>query len=83
MVDCRFCDGELEKFLIKKFNYWTVYLHPNQGYLGRVYVILNRHGPEDTISLTEEEWIEFKTVLDKVVNVLKSLYNPDLSINFG
>lgn len=78
MIECRFCARELEKFLIKKFNYWTVYLHPNQCYLGRVYVILNRHGPEDTISLTEEEWQEFKIVLDKVVNVLKSLYNPDL-----
>ena len=78
MVECKFCNGELDKFLIKKFNYWTIYLNKNQSYLGRVYVVLNRHGPEDTIGLTEEEWKELKVVEDKVTNALKLLYNPDL-----
>ena len=74
MADCIFCDGELEEFLIKKFSYWTVYLNKNQYYLGRVYFVLNRHGPEDTTSLTEEEWEELKIVNDSVTNILKSLY---------
>lgn len=76
-MKCRFCDGELEKTEIKKFNYWTVYLHPNQSYLGRVYVILNRHGPGDTTELTAEEWKESKEIMDRLTKVLKSLYNPN------
>ena len=55
-MECIFCDGKLEKYLIKKFEYWQVYLNPNQYYLGRVYITLNRHGPESTIELTDEEW---------------------------
>jgi diadenosine tetraphosphate (Ap4A) HIT family hydrolase len=76
-MECRFCAGELEKVEIKKFNYWTVYLHPNQSYLGRVYILLNRHGPGDTTELTEDEWKESKEVMDKITKILKSLYNPN------
>jgi len=46
--------------------------------LGRSYVVLNRHGPEDTISLTEEEWKELKEIEDKVTKTLKEVYKPDL-----
>ncbi len=77
-MGCRFCKGELEKVQIKKFNYWTVYLNPNQSYLGRVYIILNRHGPGDTTTLTDEEWTELKEIMDKFIKALKSLYSPDL-----
>jgi len=77
-MECRFCEGELEKVQIKKFNYWTVYLHPNQSYLGRVYIMLNRHGPGDTTELTKEEWEESKEIMDKITKSLKFLYNPDL-----
>ena len=75
---CIFCDGDLEKYFVKKFEYWNVYLNPNQYHLGRVYVALNRHGPESTLELTDQEWQEFKEVIDKVTKVLKSLYKYDL-----
>ncbi len=78
MEKCIFCDGELEKFSIKRFNYWTVYLNKDQYYLGRVYVALNRHGPEDTVNLTKEEWEELKLVNDNLTKILKFLYNYDL-----
>jgi len=77
-MGCIFCDGKLEKYLIKKFDYWTVYLNENQYYLGRVYVTLNRHGPESTTELTDQEWQEFKRVIDKITKVLKYLYKYDL-----
>ncbi|AJF63035.1 MAG: hypothetical protein QT11_C0001G0907 [archaeon GW2011_AR20] len=76
--ECIFCEGKLEKYLIKKFEHWIVYLNPQQYYLGRVYVVLNRHEPENTFELTDEEWKEFKEVIDKVTKVLKSLYKYDL-----
>ncbi len=78
MNTCIFCDGNLEIFLVKKFEYWAVYLNSNQYNLGRVYIALNRHGPESTIELTKEEWGGFKQVIDKVTKVLISLYKYDL-----
>lgn len=75
---CIFCDGKLEKYFIKKFNYWNVYLNENQSFLGRVYVALSRHGPESTNELTKDEWDEFKIVLDKLTKAFKSLYTFDL-----
>lgn len=77
-MKCIFCNGKLEKYFIKKFNYWIVYLNPNQYYLGRVYIALNRHSPESTIELSDKEWNEFKQVIDKITKVLKSLYKYDL-----
>ncbi|MBI2045253.1 hypothetical protein HYT23_04300 [Candidatus Pacearchaeota archaeon] len=76
---CKFCDGELEKYFIRKFDYWTIYLAENQYYLGRVYVVLNRHGPEKTIELTKGEWNELKEISDKLTIVLASLYKYDLA----
>lgn len=78
MEECIFCSGELEKYFIKKFEYWTVYLYENQYHLGRVYIVLNRHGPESTIELTKLEWDEFKDVIDRVTKSLMSLYKYDL-----
>ena len=78
MDTCIFCDGNLEKYIIKKFEYWNVYLNPDQYYIGRVYVALNRHGPESTNELKNEEWQELKEVIDKVTKVQSSLYKHDL-----
>jgi len=77
-MECKFCEGKLEEFLIKKFKYWTVYLNSHQDCLGRMFVVLNRHGPETTAGLTKEEWEELKIVEDKVTNALKELFKPDL-----
>ena len=78
---CIFCDGKLEKYFIKKFEYWNVYLCEDQNYLGRTYIALNRHGPETIQELTNEEWIEFRDVIDKVSKVLHNLYKYDF-INY-
>ena len=75
---CIVCDGKIEKYFIKKFEYWSVYLHENQYHLGRVRVVLNRHGPEEIVELDNKEWDELKTVIDRVSKVLKSLYEYDL-----
>jgi len=78
METCIFCDGELEKYIIKKFEYWIVYLNPDQYYVGRIYIALSRHGPESTIELKKEEWQELKEIIDKVTKVQSSLYKHDL-----
>ena len=78
MIECKFCKRELEKYFIRKFDYWTVYLAENQYYLGRVYVVLNRHGPEKTTELIKEEWNELKKISDKLTIALESLYKYNL-----
>jgi len=75
---CVFCDGKIEKYFIKKFEYWGVYLHENQYNLGKLRVALNRHGPEEIIELNDQEWDELKTVLERISKVLKSLYEYDV-----
>ena len=82
METCIFCDGKVEKYFIKKFEYWNVYLHESQYYLGRVRIALNKHGPEEVSELNDQEWNELKTIIDKVSKVLKSLYKYDL-INYA
>ena len=77
-TECIFCDRKLEKFLIEKFTYWTVYLNENQYFLGRTYIVLNRHGPESTTDLTNQEWQEYKEVIDKVSKRLQTIYKYDL-----
>ena len=81
MDRCIFCDGGLEKYFIKRFEYWSIYLCEDQNYLGRVYISLNRHGPETITELTNEEWQEFKIIIDKVSKVLYGLYKYDF-INY-
>ena len=78
MEQCIFCDGKLEENKIIRYNYWTIYLNDNQYYLGRVYVALNRHGPENTLSLNEGEWLELKSVLDKITRTLSRGFEVDL-----
>ena len=78
---CIFCDGKLEKYFIKKFEYWNLYLCPDQNYLGRVYIALSRHGSETITELTNEEWIEFKDVISKASKTLHNLYKYDF-INY-
>ena len=78
MAECIFCSRALRKLKILKYNYWTIYLNDNQYYLGRIYVTLNRHGPENTLSLNGVEWGEFKSILDKVTLIVGRLFEVDL-----
>ncbi len=78
MENCKFCDKESEKLLIKNFDNWKIFLHENQYYPGRIQIILGRHGPETTNELSEEEWIELKKISDKLTKTLQNLYKPDL-----
>ena len=38
---------DYEKYELKRYQYWTTYLHYNQVYLGRCYIALNRMGNLD------------------------------------
>jgi len=76
---CQKCDDP-ERYVgweIKKFPLWTIYIHPNQCYLGRCFVVLNRH-LEDFFDITKEESEEYFMVIKKLRDVITELFQPDL-----
>lgn len=78
-MKCHACNPQkyYKNWEIKKFPLWTVYIHPNQCYLGRCFVVLNRH-LEDFFDITEEELSEYFFVVGKLRNVLRKLFQPNL-----
>lgn len=78
-MECRACNPEkyFTNWEIKKFPLWTIYIHPNQCYLGRCFVVLNRH-LEDFFDIKEEELKEYFIVVKKLRDTLRELFQPDL-----
>jgi diadenosine tetraphosphate (Ap4A) HIT family hydrolase len=69
---------DYEQLKIASYKYWDVYLHANQCYLGRVFLLLKeQEGVEDFLSIDEQTREEFFLVGEKVKQALKSLFQPD------
>ncbi len=69
-----------EKYLnniIKQYRYWTLYVHDNQQYLGRVYVWCRRDSALDLMDATEEERLELFEILTQVKTSLLKTFKPD------
>jgi diadenosine tetraphosphate (Ap4A) HIT family hydrolase len=65
--------------LLATFQYWSVYLHPNQYFLGRVYIWCNRPEAIDLMQdLTPEEWYELRHVGIVAQEAIKKAFNPHL-----
>lgn len=65
---------------IKSYKYWELFLHENQCYLGRVFVLLKDESAknvEDFLAINEEVREEFFMIGDKVKSALKILFQPD------
>ena len=65
-------------FKIKEYKLWTLYLHENQSYLGRMYLLANRKNATDFIDINEEERKEFFFAAKEVKSTLTILFEPDL-----
>lgn len=70
--------NEYEKYRIKEYNYWVVYLHQNQCYLGRVYVWAKRENAIDLMQMSREEREELFDIGQAVNKALAELFYPDL-----
>lgn len=69
-------DYELLK--IKTYKHWDVYLHENQCYLGRVFLLLKSDaGVEDFLEIEGETREEFFQIGAEVKQALKTLFKPD------
>jgi diadenosine tetraphosphate (Ap4A) HIT family hydrolase len=73
MPDCCF---NLPQFDIKKYRHWTVGLNPDQAFLGRTILMLNRH-EENLWSLSSEEHEELWEIGGRLEKVLRELFHPD------
>ncbi len=54
---------KFSKYLIKDYEHWSIYVHQNQGYLGRCVIWCKREDALDLTDATEEEQKELFTVL--------------------
>ncbi|HPN14949.1 MAG TPA: HIT family protein [bacterium] len=63
--------------MIRKFKYWTLYLSPNQYYLGKLRLVLN--DPKiDLCELSKPEEQELMSIIKKSKKALDLCFKPDL-----
>lgn len=63
---------------VKSYKYWDVYLHENQCYLGRVFILLKEdQGVEDFMAIEKETRDEFFFIGEQIKKALKELFKPD------
>jgi diadenosine tetraphosphate (Ap4A) HIT family hydrolase len=63
---------------VNSYKYWDVYLHENQCYIGRVFVLLKKdEGVEDFLAIEGEIRDEFFFIGNEIKKALKTLFQPD------
>ena len=75
---CEWCDYKENEWLLYQSLYWSVYLADRQDYVGRCILVLNRHcGSLSGLDISE--WIELKTIIDKLEWIYKEVLGAELS----
>lgn len=69
--------SNFDKFKIKKYKHWTVFLHENQCYLGWLVIWCDRAEAEDLVDATPEEYAELLVIIKEMRPVLKDLFQAD------
>jgi diadenosine tetraphosphate (Ap4A) HIT family hydrolase len=68
---------DYSKNIVKKYNFWTVYVHTNQEYLGRCVIWCNREDAQDLTETTPEELQEFSQIIRELKTVIEKSFHPD------
>ncbi|OGM99747.1 MAG: hypothetical protein A3B91_02390 [Candidatus Yanofskybacteria bacterium RIFCSPHIGHO2_02_FULL_41_29] len=68
---------DFSKYKMKDYKHWSVFIHPNQGYLGRCVVWCNREDALDFADATEEESTELVKVLKDLREAVKNAFQAD------
>lgn len=69
---------DYNQLLIKSYKHWEIYLHENQCYIGRVFVLLkDDEHIEDFLAIEGEAREEFFQAGHDVKSALKTLFQPD------
>ena len=69
--------GDFSKNLIKDYDYWAVYIHENQGYLGRCIIWCKREEAFDLTDATPEEQRELFVILRSLKKAEEEIFQPD------
>ena len=78
MSSCEWCVYKENEYLLYKSLHWSVYLADRQDYVGRCILVLNR--PCGSLSeLDISEWIELKTLIDRLECIYKEILGAELS----
>jgi diadenosine tetraphosphate (Ap4A) HIT family hydrolase len=67
---------------IKEYAHWTLFLHENQCYLGRMYLLANDYEKKDFMEITITEREEFFEIGSGIKMALNHLFLPD-KINYA
>lgn len=70
-------DQKYKELLLAEREYWSLYLHENQYYLGRLYIWIKRKGPTCLTELSFSEWCELYDLMHTARHVLTELFGPD------
>lgn len=68
---------DYEKYKIKDYKYWALYIHENQGYLGRSVIVCRREDALDLVLATSEEVEELFVILKSLREALTKSFSPD------
>ncbi|HRY76970.1 MAG TPA: HIT domain-containing protein [Candidatus Paceibacterota bacterium] len=68
---------EFEKYKLKDYKYWTIFIHQNQGYLGRCVIWCKRENALDLPDATPEEQKELFAVLNELRGAVQKAFQPD------
>jgi len=68
---------DFDKYKIKDYKYWTIFVHQNQNYLGRCVVWCKREDALDLTDATKEEQKELFFVLNELRKAIKEVFQPD------
>ena len=75
---CEWCAYKENEWLLYKSLHWSVYLADVQDYVGRCILVLNRHCGSLS-ELNTSEWIELKTIIDRLEYIYKEVLGAELS----
>jgi diadenosine tetraphosphate (Ap4A) HIT family hydrolase len=70
-------EDKLASTLVKDYTHWTVYVHENQGYLGRCVIWCKRENALDLTNATPAEQKELFIILKDLIRASKKAFNPD------
>jgi len=67
-----------DDLVIKSYKHWDVYLHENQCYIGRMFILLrdDQH-VEDFLAIEDDVRDEFFQIGKELKKALKTLFKPD------
>ena len=68
---------DYSQFIVKDYQYWTVSIHENQGYLGRCVIWCKREDALDLGDATHEEMNELLSILKNLKAASSKCFHPD------